>query len=220
MTARRPSAATVLSIVALVFALAGTGVASVATISALSKKEKKQTRRIADNEVNRLAPGLSVKAASSAGTAQSAATAGDSGRLGGRTPEQFGAGLMTGQITGLATGSQSGAPTGVSAAGVSSVVEGLWPQEPLQVSDFSVSLRGTANVPGGSSQTMTLWAAGAPTLSCTINAGENGCTAPGPISVPVQPSLAFSTTFLLSTITGTPGASGILFSYRVSPDNG
>jgi len=50
----------VLAIIALVFAVAGTGVASVATISALSKKEKKQTRNIADSEITKKAPGLSV----------------------------------------------------------------------------------------------------------------------------------------------------------------
>ena len=60
---RKPSPAMVVSIIALVFTLAGSAAASVATISALSKKEKKQTRNIADSEVNKLAPGLSVKSA-------------------------------------------------------------------------------------------------------------------------------------------------------------
>jgi hypothetical protein len=60
---RKPSPAMVVSIIALVFALAGSAVAGVATISVLSKKEKKQTRNIADSEVNKLAPGLSVKSA-------------------------------------------------------------------------------------------------------------------------------------------------------------
>jgi hypothetical protein len=60
MKEKRPSAAMVLSIIAVVFALAGTGVASVATISALSKKEKKQARNISDSEIKKLAPGLSV----------------------------------------------------------------------------------------------------------------------------------------------------------------
>jgi hypothetical protein len=75
MREKRPSAPMVLSIIAVVSSLAGTGVASVATISALSKKEKKQTMRIADSEVNKLAPGLSVKSAGSAATAATAATA-------------------------------------------------------------------------------------------------------------------------------------------------
>jgi hypothetical protein len=47
-------------------------VASVAVISKLTKKEKKQTGRIADREVNKLAPGLSVKSAGSAATATNA----------------------------------------------------------------------------------------------------------------------------------------------------
>lgn len=59
----KPSPAMVVSIIALVFALAGSAAAGVATISKLSKKEKKQTRNIADSEVNKLAPGLSVKSA-------------------------------------------------------------------------------------------------------------------------------------------------------------
>jgi hypothetical protein len=50
----------VLSIIAVVLALAGTGAASVATISVLNKKEKKQTRKIADSEITKKAPGLSV----------------------------------------------------------------------------------------------------------------------------------------------------------------
>jgi ABC-type Na+ efflux pump permease subunit len=77
---RKPSPALVLSVVAIVLALAGTGVASVATISALSKKEKKQTRNIADSEVNKLAPGLSV-----ANSANSA----NSGKLGGIDPSGY-----------------------------------------------------------------------------------------------------------------------------------
>ncbi|MGA8804901.1 MAG: hypothetical protein WB462_13330 [Solirubrobacterales bacterium] len=67
MRKKRPSAPMVLSIIAVVFALAGTGVASVATISALSKKEKKQTRNIADNEITKKAPGLSVSNADNVG---------------------------------------------------------------------------------------------------------------------------------------------------------
>ncbi len=76
MRERRPSPAMIVAIIALVFSLAGTGVASVATISALTKKDKRKTRRIADSEVVKLAPGLSVKSAGSANTAGSASTAG------------------------------------------------------------------------------------------------------------------------------------------------
>jgi hypothetical protein len=60
---RRPSPALVMSIIALVFALVGTAAASVATISVLNKKEKKQTKKIADREVKKLGPNLSVKSA-------------------------------------------------------------------------------------------------------------------------------------------------------------
>jgi hypothetical protein len=73
---RKPSPAMVVSIFALVFALAGSAAAGVATISALSKKEKKQTRNIADSEVNKLAPGLLVGNAVNAQTANSAQSAG------------------------------------------------------------------------------------------------------------------------------------------------
>ena len=54
---RKPSPAMVVSIIALVFALAGSAVAGVATISKLSKKEKKQTRNIAKNEINKARTG-------------------------------------------------------------------------------------------------------------------------------------------------------------------
>jgi hypothetical protein len=59
----------VISIIALVFAVAGTAIASVATVSVLSKKEKKQTRNIADAEIGKAAPGLSVANATNAGNA-------------------------------------------------------------------------------------------------------------------------------------------------------
>ncbi len=63
----KPSPAMVVSIIALVFALAGSAAAGVATISVLNKKEKKQTRNIAKDEINKAAPGLSVANASTLG---------------------------------------------------------------------------------------------------------------------------------------------------------
>ena len=73
---RKPSPAMVVSIIALVFALAGSAVAGVATISKLSKKEKKQTRNIAKNEINKAAPGLSVANATNAQSAGALAAGG------------------------------------------------------------------------------------------------------------------------------------------------
>ena len=67
MREKRPSASMVLSIIAVVFSIAGTGAASVATISVLSKKEKKQTRNIAKGEINKAAPSLSVANAANLG---------------------------------------------------------------------------------------------------------------------------------------------------------
>jgi hypothetical protein len=64
----------VISIIALVFSIAGAAMAGVATVSVLSKKEKKQTRRIAEAEIGKAAPGLSVK---HAGSADSAGTVAD-----------------------------------------------------------------------------------------------------------------------------------------------
>jgi hypothetical protein len=72
---RKPSPAMVVSIIALVFALAGSAAAGVATISVLSKKEKKQTRNIAKDEINKAAPGLSVASAETAKSANTANTA-------------------------------------------------------------------------------------------------------------------------------------------------
>jgi hypothetical protein len=72
MREKKLSPSMLVAITALVFSLTGAGVASVATISALNKKEKKQTRNIADNEVRKLAPGLSVATAGTANTAETA----------------------------------------------------------------------------------------------------------------------------------------------------
>jgi hypothetical protein len=54
---KKLSPAMVTSIVALVFAVAGT---SVAAVSALTKNEKKQVSKIAKKEIKKAAPGLSV----------------------------------------------------------------------------------------------------------------------------------------------------------------
>jgi len=63
----RPSPGTVLGVLALVVAVAGTAVADpLVKISVLSKKEKKQTRKIARGQVKKLAPGLSVGRATDA----------------------------------------------------------------------------------------------------------------------------------------------------------
>jgi len=82
----------VVAISALVFSLAGTGVASVATISTLTHKERKQARSIADSEVNKLAPGLSVKSArlaTAAGSADTAASATNADLLDGHDATAF-----------------------------------------------------------------------------------------------------------------------------------
>src|SRR5215475_4587726 len=64
---RRPSPAMIVAIAALVAALGGTAVAGPqAIISALNKKEKKQTRNIANSEIDKRAPGLSVANAQNA----------------------------------------------------------------------------------------------------------------------------------------------------------
>jgi hypothetical protein len=72
---RRPSPAMVVAIFALVFAVAGTGVASVATISALSKKDKKKVKNIANSQITQRAPGLAVGSAKSADNAANATNA-------------------------------------------------------------------------------------------------------------------------------------------------
>lgn len=70
-SARRPSPALAVSILALVVAVAGTAVAGPGK---LNKREKKQTRNIAAKQVKKLAAGLSVGSAKSADTAGSAST--------------------------------------------------------------------------------------------------------------------------------------------------
>ena len=70
---RRPSPAMIVAMTALVVALAGTAMAAPTAIkSILNKKEKKQTKNIAKNQINALAPGLSVKHADTAGSADTA----------------------------------------------------------------------------------------------------------------------------------------------------
>lgn len=70
---RRPSPAMIVAATALIVALAGTAMAAPTAIkSILNKKEKKQVKNIAKNQVNKLAPGLSVKHANTAGSADSA----------------------------------------------------------------------------------------------------------------------------------------------------
>ena len=70
---RRPSPAMIVALAALVVALAGTAMAAPTAIkSILNKKEKKQAKNIAKNQINALAPGLSVKHANTAGSADSA----------------------------------------------------------------------------------------------------------------------------------------------------
>ena len=58
---------------ALIVALAGTAMAAPTAIkSILDKKEKKQVKNISRNQINALAPGLSVKHATTAGSADTA----------------------------------------------------------------------------------------------------------------------------------------------------
>jgi hypothetical protein len=94
---RRPSPSLVISIVALVVALTGTAVAGVATISKLSKSEKTKVRGLADQEIDKKAPGLSVKSATTAGdvTNQMWAVIGPSAGLVRSTPGITGAALDT-----------------------------------------------------------------------------------------------------------------------------
>ena len=80
---RRPSPAMIVAGTALIIALAGTAMAAPTAIkSILNKKEKKQVKNIAKNQVTSLAPGLSVKHANTAGTADKAK---DADALGGQS---------------------------------------------------------------------------------------------------------------------------------------
>src|SRR5215207_2350370 len=82
---RRPSPAMIVAALALIVALAGTAMAAPSAIkSILNKKEKNQVKNIAKNQVNQLAPGLSVASAKSADTAKRADTAANADALGGQ----------------------------------------------------------------------------------------------------------------------------------------
>jgi hypothetical protein len=64
---RRPSPGTVLGMIALIVALAGTAIAGpLASKSTLDKQEKKQVRKLARGEINKAAPTLSVANAATA----------------------------------------------------------------------------------------------------------------------------------------------------------
>jgi hypothetical protein len=70
---RRPSPAMIVAAIALIVALAGTAMAAPTAIkSILNKKEKKQVKNISKNQINALAPTLSVKHANTAGSADTA----------------------------------------------------------------------------------------------------------------------------------------------------
>jgi hypothetical protein len=73
----------VVAIIAVILALAGTATA------ALTKKDKKKVRNIADGEITKLAPGLSVASAANAANASNAAKAANSDALGGVGPGGF-----------------------------------------------------------------------------------------------------------------------------------
>jgi hypothetical protein len=82
---RRPSPAMIVASTALIIALAGTAMAAPTAIkSILNKKEKKQVKNISKNQVTSLAPGLSVKHANTAGSADTAKRATDADALGGQ----------------------------------------------------------------------------------------------------------------------------------------
>lgn len=89
LSSRRPSPAMVVACVALSFALAGSAVAGTeAVTSTLDTKEKKQVKKIskrqANKQIKKKAPGLSVAhatTATSANTASSAASAGNADKL-------------------------------------------------------------------------------------------------------------------------------------------
>lgn len=74
LLSRRPSPAMVVAIIAVILAVAGTATA------ALAKKDKKSVRKIADSEISKLAPGLSVA---------SAGKAADTDKLGGVAPSGY-----------------------------------------------------------------------------------------------------------------------------------
>jgi hypothetical protein len=115
---RMPSAAMVVAIIALIFAVAGTAVGGVATISALSKKEKKQTRNIADSEIAKKAPGLSV---ANAVNAQNAAN------LGGQPASSYAPATTLRTATVAADGTVDAAHSdGVSQANVTDPVPGIY----------------------------------------------------------------------------------------------
>jgi hypothetical protein len=80
----RPSPAMIIAVIALIMSLGGSAYA-------LSKKDKKQTRNIADSEITKKAPGLSVANAGKAGDADKLGGVGPAGYQQGGGHTYFGA---------------------------------------------------------------------------------------------------------------------------------
>jgi hypothetical protein len=76
----------IVAMTALIIALAGTAMAAPTAIkSILNKQEKKQVKNIAKNQVNKLAPGLSVASAKNADATKRADTAANADTVGGQS---------------------------------------------------------------------------------------------------------------------------------------
>jgi hypothetical protein len=215
--------------VAVLAAVAGTALAGPdALTSALTKSKVK---KIARQQVTRLAPTLHVASAdnaskadtatsaekastadtaSSASTATSAQTAGDAEALGGKPPSSYGSGFVLGSATNFPAGGsgQIRPPFGIS-TGVSDV-PAIAPF-PVTFRDFEAIGQ---SVDGDDVVQIGLDTSGGTFFHplCTINGPAPECDVPGPISIPENIEYIFTFSAL-----GLEGNERVNFAYRLTP---
>jgi hypothetical protein len=217
MRTSRPSPATIVAVLALVAALAGTAIAGPdATISALTRSKVK---KIANKRINQLAPGLHVASAdtattantaTNANTAQNAEDADNADALGGIVAASFGSGVVLGEMQDVPS-AMTGvfAPYGLDSA-AAAPFHALAPVA-LKLRDFRAA--GSGNVTGNDSLEIQLSTntTGETTL-CTVSGASPSCAATGPVSIPAGSTFRF----LVSNPNG-EADEDITYGYRLAP---
>jgi hypothetical protein len=166
----RPSPAIVVAILALV-----AGVTGVAIAQPVAKKPvtKKKAKKIADKEINKLAPGLSVANADTAGSAGSADSATNSSQLGGLGAGSYQKRVRWAFVNGATIGAQSGGITAEANTGVGCTTGCYYLDFGSSQAGKAIVATPSATVAGVDNTVVTALCGG------TGNPGGFACTAPG-----------------------------------------